>query len=141
MSLRTSLSLLLPLAVGVACVSPDDAPVGPEGQVTRELRAPLDVTTDTWHDLTVRLSGATLTVDWDGDRVLAFDGLRRMPYGTVGRLGAACRGTGFELADLEVETAAGVERLTGDPLPPATERAFDSLCLSILNLNEFLYVD
>jgi hypothetical protein len=116
------------------------------GETTVLGEAPAVLAPDTWHALRVEAAGPQLSV-WLDD-VGSPDGpdapLLRAAVpeaATSGHFGVRSWGEALHLADVRL-TADGTTR-TLQPDDPGTpeQRALQSLCLLILNLDEFLYVD
>ncbi len=89
-------------------------------------------------DLEVELSGSRASVRIDGELVLESDALAWREQGSLG-----VRSAGGSLVLSDVALDFGGEALAVLPLdaPAPEECALQALCLSVFNLNEFLYVD
>ncbi|MEM7308255.1 MAG: DUF1553 domain-containing protein [Planctomycetota bacterium] len=101
-------------------------------------RFPAPIRTGPWQDLRVQIRGDSLQVQLDGTQVALLDGL---PKPSPGALGLRLLGEGVAFERLLVRGPEGtVEVQPDDPGPPDL-RALEALCLTLFNLNEFVYVD
>jgi hypothetical protein len=111
--------------------------------------APAELEAERLHALRVELAGALVRVHLDqasdGAAAPLLTGEDVSPAG-AGRFGVRVVGEGVHLADVVLTPAgdagplAPVRVAADDPGPPEL-RALESLCLALVNLNEFLYVD
>jgi hypothetical protein len=133
--LATGIEVALDARAGLASVAllPDD---GGEARTLAE-RA-IELEPERWYELVIDLHGARLALALDGEPVLE---VADLPHTAPGRFGARAVGDGFELADASL-------LLDGDAALPlhaaqlAPERlALESLCLTLFNANEFLWID
>ncbi|MBM3984315.1 MAG: DUF1553 domain-containing protein, partial [Planctomycetes bacterium] len=111
-----------------------------DGEPVVLAEAPLAIEPDTWRDVRFEVRGTSASVWIDGatEPLLA---ATDPALAGQGGFGVRAWGDTLRLADV-VLTADGRERVVPceDPGTPA-ERSLEALCLALLNLNEFVYVD
>ncbi|MCZ6598452.1 MAG: hypothetical protein O7B99_12490 [Planctomycetota bacterium] len=100
--------------------------------------APGGLEPDQWQRLRVTLDGPRVRVSLDGKAVLDVTDAR---LEGEGGLGLRAMGEAFDLDEVTIRTADGVVTVPPDEVGSPAERALESLCLTLLNLNEFVYVD
>lgn len=113
-------------------------PPGTEPEVLASAAAPVHVETPL--DLRIEASGPTIRA-WLGeaDTPLLEHGLSTEP--TRGSFGVRVVGDALRLQDASVRSGGRGYPLRPDDNASGERRAFDSLCLLVLNLNEFLHVE
>jgi mono/diheme cytochrome c family protein len=113
---------------------------------------PAPIRPDSWHRLEVRFSGNRIAIHLDGgaDPLIVHDAADLLP-GT--QLGLRTWGSQIEYRDLRLTNDQGVQQVTwnrpdGNAQPQeipvaiwARQQALELVCRTLLNLNEFLYVD
>jgi hypothetical protein len=103
-------------------------------------RVDVPVRTDVWHDVRVVLEGARLRAWLDGEDAPRLDA--SVPASDLpGSFGARTAGEAVEIDDLTLTTGGRSHRLQADDGGSPQQRALESLCLALLNLNEFVYED
>ena len=100
-------------------------------------RAPFDVPIERTFELQLELREGYGAARIDGKSVVSAS---ELPHHGAGRFGVRTIGGALELQDLALRTADGEVAIAPAVVEPHV-RAFESLCLVVLNLNEFVYVD
>jgi mono/diheme cytochrome c family protein len=113
-----------------------------ELQVLAEAKTPVDL--NEAHRLKIEASGARIRVWLDGTVAPLIDVTDSRPLTKPGQLGLRAWGAGLSVRELFVRTAGKSTRVDSDKplsMEAARRQALQALCLVILNLNEFVYVD
>lgn len=113
---------------------------GKETTTLAEAAAP--VTVGQWHAVQVSAQGSRVQVRMDADAaappLLDVDA-EALP--ATGAVGLRTWGEALQLDELTVSSGGSVVHVAPDAAGPPARRALESLCLTLLNLNEFVYVD
>ena len=99
---------------------------------------PAALETGRWHGVVVTLAERRLSVELDGQ---ALGRLNKLPQPAEGFFGLRLVGEELAVDDLTLRVQGQTHRLTADPPGPPDLRALEALCLTLFNLNEFVYVD
>jgi hypothetical protein len=130
-----------PIAGEVRLVESPGAP-GDSAQEAQRLvlaRTPVELLPDTWMDFELQAEGRRVTVELQGRRLLD----EQVELVQPGQVGVIQWGEDLALDELVVDGAERSEprQVLPDPSPGPESRALESLCLALLNTNEFLTID
>jgi len=103
-------------------------------------RADLALAPERHYELRVVLEGERVRVWVDDGEAPVLDALEVPPL-VGGTFGVRLWGGELELDDVRVTAGDGFLTVEPDDPGPAERRALESLCLTLMNLNEFLYID
>jgi hypothetical protein len=105
-----------------------------------EAAAPVSV--EQWHAVQVSAQGSRVQVRLDADAAappLLDLNVDALP--ASGAVGLRTWGEALQLDDFTISSDGSVVHVAPDAVGPPARRALESLCLTLLNLNEFVYVD
>ncbi len=104
---------------------------------------PFELDAETPYAFELEIVGSRLTAKVNGVQKLTFENeeLDNLLRNRSGRFGVSPRGAAVHLENLVVHSSGKSHAIAPDPPLPGIERSLALFCLSVLNLNEFLYVD
>ena len=104
---------------------------------------PLELVAETSYEFELEIVGSRLTAKVNGTPQLTFENAEvdNLLRNRSGRFGVSPRGAAVHLENLVVHSSGKSHAIAPDPPLPGIERSLALFCLSVLNLNEFLYVD
>jgi mono/diheme cytochrome c family protein len=99
-----------------------------------------DLGFERWHDLRFEVAGSTVRLWLDGAAQPLLEASDPALPGR-GRLGLRAWGDAFRLAGVTLSAGGSTRAVPPDERGTPEQRGLQSLCLALLNLNEFVYVD
>ena len=111
-----------------------------QGETTELARVHTPIPASTWLRLRAELAGPAVRV-WSGGLAAPLIDVSGERLSGTGQLGVRVSGEPLEFGSLSVETAGRTWPVEPDPAGPPADRALEALCLTLLNSNEFVYID